>query len=73
MQKNSLQAILYTGGKMDREIENGILFSIQQSIDKVIDEKQLLRFVKEYKDYYRLKIYGYDLKFNKIDGGLINE
>lgn len=58
---------------MDREIENGILFSIQQSIDKVIDEKQLLRFVKEYEDYYWLKIYGYDLKFNKIDGGLIDE
>ena len=56
---------------MDSEIENGILFSIQTNIDKVVDEKQLLRFVKEYEEFYRLKVYGYDLKFNKIDGGLI--
>lgn len=57
---------------MDGEVENGIIFSIQQSINREIDETQLLRFVKEYTDYYELKIYGYDLKFSKIDGGLIN-
>ncbi len=52
---------------------NEIMFNIQNSIEENVDERQLLNLVKEEADYYHLTVYGYDLRFDKVDGSLITD
>lgn len=58
---------------MDEEIRKEIMFNIQAEIEQNVDERQLLNLVKEEADCYRLRVYGYNLRFNKEEGSLITD
>lgn len=58
---------------MDNDIQNEILFNIQNELEENVDERQLFNMIKEQADYYQLNAYGVTLKFNKNDGCLIED